>query len=90
MGPLKLTTARPISAPYSSCNFRSDSGLPSNPLRFASTTTGRLPLAAFKARATLRELWGKSVPPVHELGPSIGTGPRLGIGCDSIPINTTG
>src|SRR4051794_25627257 len=44
--------ARPISAPYSSWSWRSDSGDPSKPDRFASTTTGRLPLAALRARAT--------------------------------------
>ena len=31
IGPSKLTIARPISAPYSSWMFRSDSGDPSNP-----------------------------------------------------------
>src|SRR5680860_1400722 len=45
IGPSKLTMARPISAPYSSCILRSDSGEPSKPDRFASTTKGRLPLA---------------------------------------------
>ena len=49
--------ARPISAPYSNWMFRSDSGEPSNPDRFASTTNGRLPLAALIAlRRLLRRL----------------------------------
>ena len=66
-------TARPISAPYSSCQWRIDSGEPSKPDRLASTTSGRLPLAALIARATLREDCGNSVPEVHEDGPSAGT-----------------
>jgi len=51
MGPLKFTTALPISAPYSSCSLRIDSGEPSNPDRLASSTTGRLLVAALIARA---------------------------------------
>ena len=43
--------ARPISAPYSSCRLRIESGDPSKPDRFASTTRGRFPLAALIARA---------------------------------------
>src|SRR5436190_7770929 len=76
IGPLKLVTARPISAPYSSCQRRIDSGEPSKPDRFASTTSGRLPLAALTARAVLREDCGNSVPELHEEGPSAGTNPR--------------
>src|SRR5579872_7003959 len=44
IGPRKLTIARPISAPYSSWSLRIDSGDPSNPDRFASTTSGNRPL----------------------------------------------
>src|SRR5665647_3418173 len=51
MGPWKFTMARPISAPYSSCRCRIESGDPSKPDRLARTTTGRLPLAALMARA---------------------------------------
>src|SRR5512133_1633116 len=76
IGPSKFTTARPISAPYSSCRLRSDSGEPSKPERLASTTTGRLPLAALIARAVLRADCGNSVPEVQDLGPSAGTKPR--------------
>ena len=65
MGPSKFTTARPISAPYSSCRLRMDSGEPSKPERLASTTTGRLPLAALIARATFFDDWGNSVPAVQ-------------------------
>ena len=64
IGPRKLTIARPISAPYSSWSLRSDSGEPSKPDRFASTTSGRLPLAALIARAAFFEDCGKSVPEV--------------------------
>ena len=63
-GPRKLTTARPISAPYSSWSARIDSGEPSNPDRFASTTTGRRPLALLIARATFFDDFGNSVPAV--------------------------
>ena len=69
MGPSKFVTARPISAPYSSCQWRIDSGDPSKPDRLASTTSGRFPLAALTARATLREDCGKSVPDVQDGGP---------------------
>ena len=62
MGPLKFTTARPISAPYSSCSLRIDSGEPSKPDKLARTTTGRLLLAALMARATFLEDCGNSVP----------------------------
>src|SRR5919205_1318543 len=72
IGPSKFTTARPISAPYSSCSLRIDSGDPSNPERFASTTTGRLPLAALMARAAFLDDCGKRVPAVHVSGPSVG------------------
>ena len=72
MGPSKLTTARPISAPYSSCSRRMDSGEPSNPDRLASTTSGRLPLAALIARAAFFDERGNSVPAVHWDGPSTG------------------
>src|SRR5665647_2535066 len=65
IGPLKLTMARPISAPYSSCIMRSDSGEPSNPDRFASTTRGRLPLAALMARAVFLDDLGNRVPAGH-------------------------
>src|ERR1035438_10756780 len=75
MGPLKFTTARPISAPYSSCSLRRDSGEPSNPDKLASSTTGRLPLAALIARANFFEESGKSVPALHSFGPSAGTKP---------------
>ncbi len=64
MGPRKFTIARPISAPYSSCSFRIDSGEPSKPDRFASTTSGRLPLAALIARAAFFDDRGNSVPAV--------------------------
>ena len=64
MGPRKLTIARPISAPYSSCSLRIDSGDPSKPDRFASTTSGRFPLAALIARAAFFEERGNSVPAV--------------------------
>jgi hypothetical protein len=64
IGPSKLTMARPISAPYSSCSPRIESGEPSKPERLASTTKGRLPLAALMARATFFEDLGKSVPAV--------------------------
>ena len=50
IGPSKLTMARPISAPYSSWRLRIESGEPSKPDRFASTTSGRLPEAALIAR----------------------------------------
>ncbi len=59
-----MTIARPISAPYSSCSSRIDSGEPSNPERFASTTSGRFPLAALMARATFLDDRGNSVPAV--------------------------
>ena len=89
MGPLKFVTARPISAPYSSCQCRIDSGDPSNPDRFARTTSGRLPLAAVTARAVLRDACGKSVPDVQDGGPSAGTNPRRAIGRDSRPSMQT-
>src|SRR5450759_4435789 len=75
IGPSKLTIARPISAPYSSCSLRRDSGEPSKPERFASTTRGRLPLAALMARATFFDDCGKGVPAVHWSGPSAGKKP---------------
>ena len=56
--------ARPISAPYSSCSLRIDSGDPSKPDRLASTTSGRLPLAALIARATFFDEAGNRVPAV--------------------------
>ena len=90
IGPSKLVMARPISAPYSSCSLRSDSGDPSKPERLASTTRGRLPLAALMARAVFREECGKRVPDVHWSGPSAGKLPRRGIGCDSMPRTETG
>ena len=90
IGPSKLTTARPISAPYSSCSWRSDSGEPSKPDRFASTTSGRLPLAALTARAVFFDDFGNSVPAVNVVGPSTGVGPRRGRGRDSIPRSATG
>ena len=62
MGPLKFTTALPISAPYSNCSLRIDSGEPSKPDRLAKTTTGRLLLAALMARATFFEDCGNRVP----------------------------
>jgi hypothetical protein len=65
MGPTKLTIALPISAPSSSWTLRSDSGEPSKPDKFASTTTGRLPLAALIARAVFLDDCGNSVPAVH-------------------------
>ena len=64
IGPWKLTIARPISAPYSSCRLRIESGDPSKPERFASTTSGRLPLAALIARAAFFDDRGNSVPAV--------------------------
>ena len=56
--------ARPISAPYSSCRLRIDSGEPSKPDRLASTTRGRLPLAELIARAAFFDDFGNSVPAV--------------------------
>src|ERR671928_1606783 len=76
IGPSKLTTARPISAPYSSCSLRSDSGDPSKPDRFASTTSGRFPLAALIARAVFFDDCGNRVPAVKAVGPSTDVGPR--------------
>ncbi len=90
IGPSKLTIARPISAPYSSCRRRIDSGDPSNPARLASTTSGRLPEAALIARAIFLEASGNSVPDVHWSGPSAGTGPWRASGRDSIPSIATG
>src|SRR5665647_3463434 len=90
MGPWKFTMARPISAPYSSCRCRIESGDPSKPDRLARTTTGRLPLAALMARAVFFEERGNSVPAVQMSGPSLGGNPRRGWGLDSIPINDTG
>src|SRR6059058_1855401 len=75
IGPSKFTTALPISAPYSSCSRRIDSGDPSKPERFASTTTGRELLAALIARAVFFEDSGKSVPAVQVSGPSLGGKP---------------
>ena len=82
--------ARPISAPYSSCRLRIESGEPSKPDRLASTTTGRLPLAALIARAVFFDERGNSVPAVQMSGPSLGGKPRRGIGRDSMPIRQTG
>ena len=82
--------ARPISAPFSSWMFRSDSGEPSKPDRFASTTRGRLPLAALIARAVFFEDCGKRVPDVHWSGPSAGTHPLRGMTRDSMPMTHTG
>ena len=57
IGPSKFTTARPISAPYSSCSRRIDSGEPSKPARLASTTSGRRPRRRVdRARDLLRRL----------------------------------
>src|SRR5918997_6935720 len=89
IGPSKFTIARPISAPYSSCQLRSDSGEPSKPDRLASTTSGRLPLQALIARAVFFDERGNSVPAVHWSGPSAGKAPRLGIGRDSTPRTHT-
>ncbi len=85
-----MTMARPISAPYSSCMFFSDSGEPSKPDRLASTTSGRLPLAALMARAVFLDERGNSVPAVHWSGPSVGNDPRRGMGRDSTPSTATG
>src|SRR4029453_16477287 len=90
IGPSKLVTARPISAPYSSCRVRIDSGDPSKPERLASTTTGRFPLAAVMARATFFDHGGKRVPDVQTEGPSPGTTPSLATGRDSRPTRHTG
>src|SRR5437763_11507866 len=90
IGPSKLVIARPISAPYSSCHRRIDSGEPSKPDRLASTTSGRLPLAAFTARASLRDDWGNRVPDVHADGPPAGTNPCRVTVCDSTPSRQTG
>ena len=90
IGPSKLVTARPISAPYSSCRDRIDSGEPSKPERLASTTTGRLPLAVLMARATFFDDWGNRVPEVHTVGPSPGTSPSRATGLDSRPTRHTG
>src|SRR5699024_1912429 len=83
MGPEKLTIARPIAAPYSSCRLRIDSGEPSKPDRFASTTSGRLPDAALIARATFFDERGNRVPAVNVSGPSVGGKPARGTGLDS-------
>ena len=88
-GPSKLTRALPISAPYSNCRRRSDSGEPSKPERLASITTGRLPLAALIARATFFDDSGNSVPADHWVGPSAGVTPWRGSGRDSIPRTVT-
>ena len=65
--------------------MRSDSGEPSKPDRFASTTTGRLPLAALIARAIFFDDSGNSVPG----RPLVGTVGRQeagrGSGRDSMP-----
>src|ERR1019366_8533477 len=90
MGPLKFTTARPIWAPYSSCSLRIDSGDPSNPDRLARITTGRLLLAALRARATFFDERGNSVPALHWSGPSAGTNPKRGTCLDSMPMRQTG
>src|SRR6266704_5890923 len=90
MGPRKLTTARPISAPYSSCHERIDSGEPSKPDRLARMTTGRLPLAALIALAILRDDWGNNVPDVQLGGPSAGRWSRRESVRDSIPSMHTG
>src|SRR5205823_9713427 len=90
IGPSKLTIARPISAPYSNCSLRIDSGDPSNPDRFASTTSGRLPDAPLIARATFFEDCGNSVPAVYVSGPSVGGKPRPGTARDSMPTRQTG
>ena len=82
--------ARPISAPYSSCRLRIESGEPSKPDRFASTTSGRLPLAALIARAVFFDDRGKSVPAVQVSGPSLGGKPRRGTDLDSMPMRQTG
>ena len=87
---MKLTIARPISAPYSSCSCRSDSGEPSKPDRLASTTSGRLPLAVLIDRAAFFDDRGNSVPAVNVVGPSTGTRPRRGSGRDSMPSISTG
>jgi hypothetical protein len=67
IGPSKLTTARPIPAPCSSCSRRRDPGDPSKPETLASTTTGRFPLAALIARATF----------LDDLRKSVAAGPRF-------------
>jgi hypothetical protein len=70
--------------------LRSDSGEPSKPDRFASTTTGRLPDAALIARATFFEDCGKSVPPFQDSGPSAGWKPSRGTLRLSMPISVIG
>ena len=90
IGPSKLTIARPISAPYSSCSRRIDSGEPSKPARLASTTSGRRPDAALIARATFLEASGNSVPDVHCSGPSAGIEPKRDSGRHSMPSSATG
>ena len=89
MGPSKFTIARPISAPYSSCRLRIDSGDPSKPDRLASTTRGRLPDAALIARATFLDDRGNSVPDVNVSGPSLGGNPARGMAFDSMPTTHT-
>src|SRR3954452_17015396 len=90
IGPSKFTTARPISAPYSSCRVRIDSGDPSKPDRLASTTSGREPLAALIARAVFLDDRGNRVPADQESGPSDGGKPRRWAGRDSMPIKQIG
>ncbi len=85
-----MTTARPISAPYSSWRLRIESGEPSKPERFASTTSGRLPLAALIARAVFFDDRGNRVPAVQVSGPSLGGKPGRGTGRDSMPTRLTG
>src|SRR6185503_20177644 len=89
-GPAKFTTARAISAPYSSWSLRIDSGEPSKPDRLARITAGRTPLAALSARATFLLDSGNSVPPVHADGPSAGWSPPRSTLRLSIPIRLIG
>src|SRR4029079_6564451 len=89
IGPSKLTIARPISAPYSSCRRRNDSGEPSKPDRLAIRTTGRLPDAALSALATFFDDSGNSVPADHDAGPSAGVAPWRGNVRDSMPTRVT-
>src|SRR5438093_1012479 len=70
--------------------LRSDSGEPSKPERLARMTTGRLPLAASRARATFLDERGNSVPAFHAAGPSSGRLPSRGTFWLSIPIRQIG
>ena len=87
IGPSKLTMARPISAPYSSWRLRIDSGEPSKPDRLASTTTGRLPLAALIGpRHLLATTAGRACRPCRCRGRRWAGSRDAAPSCDSMPM----